>query len=98
MGTEEGLGAFLVAEKGLGAAQSIPTESIVRCNQCQEPETDLEGCCCICEKCSLCCGCETFNTLSAEEQLDHDDPTHVCHYHCHAWEDPDWPKSCGDED
>jgi len=36
--------------------------------------------------------------LSDEEQVEHGDSAHVCHRHCYAWEDPDWPESCGDED
>jgi hypothetical protein len=92
MGTGEGL------EEGLGSTQPIPTESIVQCTQCWEPETGPEGCCQICEKCSFCCGCGTFNTLSDEEQVAHGDPAHDCYSGCYAWENPSWPESCGDED
>lgn len=100
METEKRLGTFLVAGKkeGLGPQQPVLAESIVRCTQCREPETDPEGCCGFCVKCSLCCECGTFDTLSDEELLGHDEPAHVCHYDCEYWRDPDWPLSCGDED
>lgn len=32
----------------------------VYCRKCGEIESDLEGCCEICDQCSLCCDDETF--------------------------------------
>jgi len=29
----------------------------MKCRQCKEPETFVEGVCVLCNRCSLCCGC-----------------------------------------
>lgn len=36
------------------------------CIKCGELETDIEGVCNICRKCSLCCQCGTFKESSNE--------------------------------
>lgn len=37
------------------------------CKKCKGRETDPDGCCEVCDQCSLCCACGTFDQPQEEE-------------------------------